>query len=72
MVFLRLLNKYADSANFQSKPAFFVASGALCPFSELGFSLTLAEWSAQSGTFARRRLNCQIGKVARRMKIALT
>jgi len=43
---------------FQQETAQILGLMALCPFSELGFSLTLALWSTHSGTLTHRRPIC--------------
>jgi hypothetical protein len=72
-----------ESQNFCAWSVFFAKTGvfrwetpdfldfrALSPFSELGFSLTLALWFTQSGTLIRRRQTCQRMPVAKLMNKA--
>jgi hypothetical protein len=54
----------AGEAIFLVETAEILAFKALSPFSELGFSLTLAPWFTQSGAFTRLRqvaqMRCQV------------
>jgi hypothetical protein len=46
----------AETADLQVETAEILALEACSPFSELGFSLTLAPWFTQSGAFTRHSL----------------
>jgi hypothetical protein len=53
--FLLPLHFFGCAEFFQQETAQILVLRALCPFSELGFSLTLAVWFTRKGAFTRHR-----------------